>query len=170
MSEEMDVTVIPPSSLSRIPQSIARPSHEGQPRSPLLSSFQATPSRKSVLASSRQADGFLGVGLADHGGIPSSPLQPRQSVQLFNIVPESAVKLSSNSDLFQGVQDTPIKKRPGVALTHSHPNVPTSRNDKENMRSTIQETGLREKIRTLNEDSIYKSLGWDDADDIDDLA
>lgn len=170
MSEELDLSAIPPSSLPRIPQSVVRPSHERQVDNPLLSSFQATPSRKYVSASSRRSNGLLDAGTADHGGyLPPSPLQQRRSsTQIFSVVPESAVKIPSNSTLDQGVQDTPVKRRPNIATTHGHPNMTNSGSNKENARVLTKENVQEEKLE--KEDSIYKSLGWDDADDIDELG
>lgn len=171
MSEEKEVIDIPPSSLPRIPQSAAQPSREEQASNPLFPSFQATPTRKSVPTSSRQINGFLGLGPADYGShLPSSPLQRRRSsVQLFNVVPESAVKIPSSSALTQGVLDTPIKKGTGIARNHSE--IACSENEKENMEEPyVEKDGQAKSIGIFQEDSIYKSLGWDDADDIDELA
>jgi hypothetical protein len=55
---------------------------------------------------------------------------------------------------------------------HSHPGLSGPGSDKENDRAERREmlvaTSSQETGRS--EDNIYKSLGWDDADDIDDLA
>jgi len=94
-------------------------------------------------------------------------MQRRSGAQLSNTVPDSVVKHPSSSFAFYAIQDTPVKKI-GVPLEHSHP----SCNNKENGRAG--EMGLkigRPKTPALSqEESIYKSLGWDDTDDIDELA
>jgi DNA replication regulator SLD3 len=169
MSEEMEISAIPPSSLPRIPQSVIR-SSQGVARNPFISSIQATPSRRSVSAASGQSDGFLEVNIAGNGGyLPSSPLQQcRYSTQLFNTIPDSAIKLPSGGS-GPSFQETPIKKRLGVTLVHSHPK-PTSGNDKENGVNLNKQAEVGRVAGKKLEDSIYKSLGWDDTDDFDELA
>jgi DNA replication regulator SLD3 len=112
---------------------------------------------------SQKMDGFLGVGPVDFGGFPpSSPLHVRRSsAQLFTALPGSAGEISASSN---GIQETPVKRRPLIG--YSHPNVQGLNSDKEN-RSV--ESNLQQFMRT-HEESIYKSLGWDDADDINDLV
>jgi hypothetical protein len=73
------------------------------------------------------------------------------------------------SFLDQGVQETPIKK--GTGITPSYPRMADSGTEKENVKELCAEKdGPAKNIGTSQEDSIYKSLGWDDADDFDELA
>jgi hypothetical protein len=162
--EKADWAVIPPSSLPRIPQSVTRPLRDSFPaRNPLLASVQATPSRKSMSSISQRMDGFLGTGPIDFSDFPpSSPLHIRRSsAQLFTALPDLAEEISASSN---GIQETPVKRRPLVG--HSHPNVQGPSCDKENQRG---ESNLQQFTGT-HEESIYKSLGWDDADDLNDLV
>jgi DNA replication regulator SLD3 len=165
------MTVIPPSSLPRFPQSVAITSLERPARKPLLSVFQATPTRKSLPAQ-RRVSGFLGVEMADNGSyLPSSPLQQRRSsIQLFNVVPDSAVKSTSFS---HGIQETPTRQRTDAVISHSHLNAGQVENNEENVKvnvGTIATVSGTRRNNGTHEDSIYKSLGWDDGDDIDELA
>ncbi len=173
--EGSESVVIPVSSLARIPQSALRPSLEGMPRkNPLYSAIQATPTRKAGSVSI-QKGGLLNAPEQDYNEyLASSPLHARRSsAQLFTAVPDSAAKGLSNL-LPHGVQETPVKRRQELMFDHSHSVLSGPGSDKENDNDIIerektlegnssQETGMRE-------DNIYKSLGWDDADDIDDLA
>lgn len=170
---EVERAAIPSSSLPVIPQSVARPTREGPFRNPLLSAVQATPTRKS-LPLSQPSKSLLGVPAFDYGGcLPSSPLQPRRSTgQLFAAVQDSVVKTVSFLSVSRGIQETPIKKKAGTTPVHSHPAVVTSSSDKENSRGEKKATkvGMKATIESSQEESIYKSLGWDDADDFDELS
>jgi DNA replication regulator SLD3 len=86
-------------------------------------------------------------------------------------VPDSAAK---GEFIFpsHGIQETPVKQRQEMMFDHSHPVLLGPGNDKENdrverkkmlMAAPNQDTGR-------SEENIYKSLGWDEADDIDDLV
>jgi DNA replication regulator SLD3 len=87
------------------------------------------------------------------------------------MVPESAVKVPQNYGSSEGIQETPVKKRPEATLVHSHPEVPAPGSNKENLRSRGGiDDGSKQKFGEAHEDSIYKSLGWDDADEMDDFA
>lgn len=157
--------VIPPSSLPKIPQSVPRSSGGLSSRNPFLSSVQATPTRKSVPAFSKMS-GNMSVFSGDCP--PSSPLQMRRSsAQLFPAAPESVVKKSS--PLFSGIADTPIK----AIIGHAHPVAQEPRNDKENLPhvSEVEKAfGNTKNNEITNEESIYKALGWDEGDDMDELA
>jgi DNA replication regulator SLD3 len=171
--EGSEFGVIPVSSLPRIPQSVSRPSYEGMPKmNPHFSATQATPTRKAACFSQARG-GLLNAPEHDyHAYLPSSPLHVRRSsAQLFPAVPESAAKGISASSSY-GIQETPLKRRQEIMFNHSHPGLLGSGSDKENhrkekgeiiMRNSSQETGRKEE-------NIYQSLGWDDADDIDDLS
>lgn len=168
--EDADWSAIPPSSLPRIPQSVTRPSRDEQTKNPLFA-IQATPTRKPTSTLTRSGNGFLDVAAVEGGYQALSPLQPgRSSAQLFNLGPETAVPQSSWSS--QGVQETPAKQKSDAMLVHSHPILSTPIFGKENMGlKGGASCGLdRAPGRNAGEDSIYKALGWDDADDIDDLA
>jgi DNA replication regulator SLD3 len=69
----------------------------------------------------------------------------------------------------QGIQETPVKKRPDIKVLHSHPE-PVSDGNKENVE--VKTRSITEDGSDMNgagqEVSIYTSLGWDD--DIDELA
>jgi hypothetical protein len=69
----------------------------------------------------------------------------------------------------QGIQETPVKKRPDIKVLHSHPE-PTLDGNKENMDVKTKATTEDEsKMDGAGQEvSIYTSLGWDD--DIDELA
>ena len=172
MVEEVQMAAIPPLSLPRIPQSIARPSREGPIRNSLLSAVHVTPTRKSVSQASQPSSTLLTVPPVDYGGyMPSSPLQPRRSSgQLFTVVPDSAVKMDSRPTMSRGIQETPVKKRP-EATQVCGPVAPASGSDKENGngREIASIDGARQNVASSQED-IYKSLGWDDADDLDELS
>jgi len=168
---DLEIAFVPHSSLPRIPQSTSRPSREGVVnRNPLFSSVQATPTRKAANNVSRSR-GLLSVGEVDYGGCPpSSPLHVRRSsAQLFTAVPDSATKIPSS---FSGVQETPVKTKQTTNLYHNHPVEPGPSSDKENelRGGSGLGVGVKERTKRRSEESIYKSLGWDDADDLDDMA
>ncbi|KAH6719315.1 DNA replication regulator SLD3-domain-containing protein [Leptodontidium sp. MPI-SDFR-AT-0119] len=163
-----EASMVPASSIPRIPQSVSRSSGGGLQNNPLFSHVQATPTRKSVPAFPRRSTAEM-----DFGGIPSSPLHVRRSsAQLFTAVPDSAVKNPSTSLSYE-VDDTPVKKRPASSLDHGHPSMASLGSDKENdqlLRNAAADGGLRGGVGQSKDESIYKTLGWDDNDDIDDLA
>ena len=163
------MAAIPSSSLPVVPQSVARPSWEGLPKNPLLSALHATPTRKTT-SQSQPSSRLLGLPAVDYGGyLPSSPLQPRRSGQLFATVLDSAVKDTPGPATSRGIQETPIKKRAGTTV-HGHPAL-NSRSDKENDggENKVSNVGMK-TMGSSQEESIYKSLGWDDADDLDELS
>ena len=110
-----------------------------------------------------------------NGYLASSPLHVRRSsAQLFTAASDSTTK-----ELYEfqshGIQETPVKRRKEIIFDHSHPMVIGPGSDKENedyiirRGKTLVENPSQEFGR--GEESIYKSLGWeDDADDIDDLV
>jgi DNA replication regulator SLD3 len=166
--EDAETSAIPPSSLPRIPQSVTRPSSEDQAKNPLFA-IQATPTRKSTSVA-RGGKGFLDVTAAESSYQPLTPLQPgRSSKQLFNLGQETVVPQSSWSS--QGVQETPAKQKSEAMLVHGHPILSTPISGKENLVSKgVVNCGMEQEPRKIGDDCIYKALGWDDADDIDDLA
>jgi DNA replication regulator SLD3 len=163
IAEDADATVIPPSSLPRIPQSATRPSRElDQPRNPVFS-IQATPTRKPT----SQGKGLLDVMTADYGCQSLTPLQlGRSSGQLFNLRPESATSVAQNSWSSQGVLETPVKQKAETMPVHSQPVLSTPTGGKENIGLRGASDGLKPGFGKTHEDFIYKSLGWDD--DLDD--
>lgn len=167
--EDAETSAIPPSSLPRIPQSVTRPSSEDQAQNPLFA-IQATPTRKSTSTVARGGNGFLDVAATESNYQPLTPLQPgRSSKQLFNLGQETAVPQSSWSS--QALQETPAKQKSEAMLVHGHPILSTPISGKENLVSKgAVNCGLEQEPRKTGEDSIYKALGWDDGDDIDDLA
>jgi len=76
-------------------------------------------------------------------------------------------QITPNTEL-SSLEETPVKKRPGNGSGdgHSHP---ASGIGKEN-RSMLEVVGMTEEVLKTPEESIYKSLGWDDGDDLDELA
>jgi hypothetical protein len=167
MVEEVEMAAIPSSSLPKIPQSVTRPSQGGTTRNPLLSAVHATPSRKTATQSSQSASGLLGVPPVDDGEyLLSSPLRPRRSSgQLFIPVPDSVAKTVRTTI----IEETPVKKRAEAAQVHDRPG-PTSGSDKENGRvGKVSNEQKGPNVGPSHEESIYKSLGWDDADDLDEL-
>jgi DNA replication regulator SLD3 len=190
-AHSIESSFVPASSLPSISQSTTCATHLLPPNeNQMFASIQATPTRRST--SSR-----TGAESSYGGFLPSSPLHVRRSsAQLFASVPESAHKVPSGiSTLYgiqetpvkqrterildaepisiaftpQGVQETPVKKRVENVLGHSHPIMPNYGSDKENEK-TILASVIRKEEVPLREESIYKSLGWDDDNDIDDLA
>jgi hypothetical protein len=173
-SIESELAIIPVSSLPRIPQSTMRPSFEGMPKmNPLYSATQATPTRKATPGFLQTRGDLSSAPEQDyHEYLPSSPLHVRRSsAQLFPAVPGSAAK-GLSAFLSYGVQETPVKPRQEIVFDHSHPGLPWSGNDKENNRKKEggMEMGTSSQDMEKKEENIYKSLGWDDADDIDGLA
>ena len=173
MVEKAGMAAIPPSSLPRIPQSSARPSRERLSRNPLLSAVHATPTRKAMPQTSQPSSNLLGVPTIDYGVyIASSPLQPRRSSgQLFASVPDSTLKMGPRPTLSRGVEETPVKRRAEAPQAHGHCTAPASGSDKENGqgRKTASINVVGQHLASSQED-IYKSLGWDDADDLDELS
>ncbi|KAL2067193.1 hypothetical protein VTL71DRAFT_1617 [Oculimacula yallundae] len=161
-----EAAMIPASSIPRVPQSVSRSSGGGFQSNPLFSNVQATPTRKAVPAFPKRSE-------MDYGGIPSSPIHVRRSsAQLFTAVPESTVK-NPAAILSFGVEDTPIKRRSTISFEHGHPTITNLGSDKENDGKGLRTTtdiGQRGDTSPDKEESIYKALGWDDNDDIDDLA
>jgi DNA replication regulator SLD3 len=155
---------IPPSSLPRIPQSAIR--EEPVPRNPLFSAVQETPTR----ALPRTRD-FLGIdGTPNAMFTPSSPLHMRRSsAQLFATIPASSSKLTHGSRKPLDVPETPVNKKSNVDAVHTHPfqspRLDQENKDEEGTKSAVETT---QKTTVVQEDSIYKSLGWED-DDVDDL-
>lgn len=101
----------------------------------------------------------------DYGGcFPSSPLHVRRSsAQLFLDVPESSVGKPARGGA--AIQETPMKARSEEVTKHSYPS-----SEKENTREG-DETRIQDRPVHGGQDSIYKTLGWDDVDDdLDDLT
>ena len=173
MTEHMDLPTILPSSMPRIPQSVARQSCGEPTRNPLFLSVQATPTRRPDSGMVQLENRNSGSGVLEHGRcLPSSPLQPRRSsAQLFNASPEPNVRRLPGSVMYPGIQDTPVKRRKDTILVHSHPDTPLPSCDQENLDTAGWDVNDRSKAPSKSTgESIYKSLGWDNVDDIDDLA
>lgn len=119
--------------------------------------------------------GFTGLRTVDHGNfLPSSPLHIRRSsASLFSAVPESAVKPSPQIAAPSGLPETPVKRRIDFQAAHSHPEVVRLSSNKENeslSEKVVSGHNVEKAIDKVESDSIYKSLGWDDPDDLDHLA
>lgn len=162
--------VAPSSSCSIVPQSVSRPSRDDLlVTESFTSSVQATPTRKSsVLDLPKRKGNLFSAGNDDQTSFPPSPLHTHDSsAQLFAAVPDSAVKVLDTSRRPNNIQGTPVKQRSRAGPQDSRPETFLD-GDKENVivqaRSTV-DGGL--SIRG-QEESIYKSLGWDD--DFDELA
>ncbi|PBP22579.1 hypothetical protein BUE80_DR006430 [Diplocarpon rosae] len=164
-----EASTIPASSVPRIPQSASHSNYGGSQSKSLFSSVQATPTRKSVPAISQQS-----MNEVDHGGLPSSLLHVRRSsAQLFTAVPDSAVKNTATSSPY-GIEDTPIKRKPAGSLENSHAILIRFRSDEENNKfaekPVISNKQEQNDSNSGNTESIYQALGWDDNDNINDLA
>ncbi|KAG9238721.1 DNA replication regulator SLD3-domain-containing protein [Amylocarpus encephaloides] len=153
----LEMEMIPLSSIPRVQQSVSKGSDI---KNPLFSSLQATPTRRSSNSSFKD---FLDAGKGKQPVFQPSPLHVRRtSAQLFRAVPDSAINEVSSSQTCPDIQDTPVKKGLGTALSHGHPALL----DKENVSENEVAQAFRGEKVTRQEDSIYKSLGWDDADDL----
>ncbi|PBP25431.1 hypothetical protein BUE80_DR003842 [Diplocarpon rosae] len=164
-----EASMIPASSVPRISQSASHSSYGGSQSKSLFPSVQATPTRKSVPAFSQRS-----MNEVDHGGLPSSPLRVRRSsTQLFTAVPDSAVKDTSTSSS-HGTEDTPVKRKPAASLENSHAILVRFRGDEENNKfaekPVISNEQEQNDSNSGNIESIYKALGWDENDNINDLA
>ena len=170
MVEEVEVTAISSSSLPLIPQSIARPPLGGLPRDSLQPVFNVTPVGKVVTLTQSSISIPRVPPVKDRGYMPCSPFQSRHSAQLFAAVPDSAVKGASHPGMNRGVQDTPTKKR--TETIYGHPSAAGLCSDKENTQlpQKFTRTETRKMITSSQEESIYQSLGWDDAGDVDELS
>lgn len=106
-------------------------------------------------------------------GIQETPVKKRPESALDYLhsdVPQSADKVTSTT---RGIQETPVKKMPASLLGPSHPALPSysDGSDKENDRRTTPAPVTRkDEMFSTREESIYEKLGWDDDNDIDDLA
>jgi hypothetical protein len=104
---------------------------------------------------------------------PSTPSHVRRSSAQLFAVPDSAAKRTFKISTPHGIQDTPVKIRFEDKLHHSHPAVAKYDSDKENERGLEMISLIQKQPQSapvIEEQSIYKSLGWDDGDDIDDMA
>lgn len=176
----MDVDVIPPSSAPRIPQSVIRPRAEN-----LRDAVQATPTRRSSIAPDRmlttdfkasihatptrkssltheRSNGLLGVPRGAHYENSSPLLQRHYAGAAQNnhgVIPDSAVKNNTASSSFIA-HETPLKKKKSDLFSTSN---------KENAKSSrILETAST--ADEAKDEDIYKTLGWDNDDDDDELA
>ncbi|APA14620.1 hypothetical protein sscle_13g093900 [Sclerotinia sclerotiorum 1980 UF-70] len=196
-SEQMEVGLVPPSSVPTIPQSKVRLAYD---QDPFRDSIQATPSRKSSSTASMPMDNFKNYD-AGYAIPPSSPLQMRRSsAQLFNSIPDSVVKRpvsavprgiletpikrSSSSTLYNGIEETPMKETPlretpvketplgkisEWKLGQKNEFGPSNQ-DQENLRDVpVALEKMKPTQIYKKEISYYEALGWND-DDIDDLA
>jgi hypothetical protein len=162
----LEMVANPSSSLPRVPQSAAPGERY---RNPTLSAVHATPTRKAVLQS-QSPNSLLVLPVVDHGGhFSSSPLQPRRSVgELFAAIPDSAVKTGSCQAINRGIQETPIKRRVEATWNNQLPAL-TPRCDEDNHHKK-EVLNVRINIGSSQRESIYESLGWDDADGLDELS
>jgi hypothetical protein len=105
---------------------------------------------------------------------PFSPSHVRRSSAQLFALPDSATKRTSPTFIPHGIQETPVKIiRFEDKLQHSHPAVAKYDSDKENERGLGMTSLIQNQPQSapvVEEQSIYKSLGWDDGDDIDDMA
>ncbi|KAG9240132.1 DNA replication regulator SLD3-domain-containing protein [Calycina marina] len=190
----MEMDVIPPSSVPRIPQLFLKARDENT-RNSLHFSVQATPIRRSSVASDRTG-GILGVTAASNISVhatptrksslttrhsddslivpaqaygafpPSSPLQQRRSSSSHGqiIIPDSATKKRPAAAKESTVQETPMKKKQKIESTRASL---LSTNNKDNTK--VGMTGALQQNINNAKDDIYRTLGWDD-DDCGELA
>jgi DNA replication regulator SLD3 len=79
--------------------------------------------------------------------------------------------MKAKPSMLEGIQETPVKKQLESVLDQSHAVSLNNRADKENERDAMLPLSSRtEHVLAIEDESIYKSLGWDDDNDIDDLA
>jgi DNA replication regulator SLD3 len=177
-----ELEVIPPSSIPRIAPFAAharnaRESEEAllceatpaRPATRAISTICRTPSHGQTKSPSRRSSDFLGTGWQNHGRLPPcSPLQARH--------PGNHQFLAIPSSFSEAVECTPSK----AVAVHATP----SKQEKLNiigadaccnsLNIVIEGTGIEGAKNTgksglqgdTNDDSIYKSLGWDDYDDL----
>lgn len=117
------------------------------------------------------------------GPPPSSPMQARRPTSIgldFERIPGSIVKAPASRTLSEGLLETPMRKR---TQDHAHPTAYTAPgHNKENSgmnafgmedwaepRSKAEGRGHASAFGMGSID-LYKSLGWDDTDEMDDLA
>lgn len=172
-SHELDV--IPPSSIPRIPLSTARfPSTQESEKALLCEATPArpgtkvspaifrTPSSGQMKLSPCISNNFLGGGLQDRHGLPQSPLQARQSGrrQYLDIPISFAQAVECTPSKPVTVHATPVKQGKLNFIAHSNPP------------DIVVEGAGADEIRDVDvprgkeDDSIYKSLGWDDYDEL----
>lgn len=95
----------------------------------------------------------------------------RSSASLFPAIPDSSVKSTPGHARYSELQETPIKKKSETRTQHSHPDVAETGSNKENDDLDVTAKARNQIMNTKEpEDSIYKALGWDDTDDIDELV
>jgi hypothetical protein len=172
-AESSGFDFIPPSSVPGIPQSSLPSQEKDSSRNPFLATVEATPTRKSTCSNSLSLD-FNRSPTNRRDQSSSFKMHARRSsASLFASVPDSArkdqaqkilVTLSQISDL----PETPVKSRFHSPGTHCHPLEQVRESEKENDWGKETKQFSNEIIEHVQEDNIYKSLGWDD--DIDDLA
>jgi hypothetical protein len=175
-SHELDV--IPPSSIPRVPLSSAcAPSTQesvktllceatpARPGTKISPAIFGTPSHAQRKSPPRLSSMFLGAGSQNHSGLPQSPLQTRRSgKQKYLDIPTSlaqAVECTPSKEV--AVHATPVKQGKPNSIAYSNPP------DIIIERAGIVKTGnvsTSDIQRGRENDSIYKSLGWDDYDEL----
>jgi hypothetical protein len=175
-----ELDVIPPSSLPRAPLSVALPpsTRESEkillceatpvrPGTKIVSAIYGTPSHCQMNSPSRLSGIFLGAGSQNHGALPPSPFQARCSgKQQFLNIPVS---------FDQAIECTPSKVVAVHATPCKHGKLKLTEADasSNSLNMIIEGAGIEETGNTGNsgsqrdkDDSIYKSLGWDDYDEL----
>lgn len=160
--QDHELEVIPPSSIPRIPLSAARTANNRESEQKSL--CKATPARS-------RPGTHLATGSQNYGGLPScSPLQAKCSrkQQLLHIPAPFAARIGCTPRKMVTVHATPCKQEKTNTLPEDAPMY--------SLNITIEAAGMEETENTdisgvprdgaRNVNSIYKSLGWDDYDDI----
>jgi DNA replication regulator SLD3 len=176
-----ELDVIPPSSLPRVPLSVPRPPStresektllcEATPARPgikIVSAIYGTPSHGQTNSPSRLSGISLGGGSQNYGALPPSPLQARCSgkQQFLNISVSFAQTVECTPSKVAAVHATPSK--------HGKLNFTEADTSSNSPNIIIEGPGIEETKNTSNsgfqrdkaDDSIYKSLGWDDYDEL----
>jgi len=174
--------IIPPSSIpSQVPQSAIRDFNTNSSISTSFSksasyrqpsgvtpaiAVQATPTRQDVLNGHSQSDNFLRTDTFNYGDcLPSSPLAARHSNK--NSTSDSWPIGRYDVDTYKfNIQSTPIKQKGETVELDCRSNFANASMVVENTKENTHGLESLDGGSALGvEESIYKSLGWDDMDD-----
>lgn len=180
LEQGRELEVIPPSSIPRMPLSMEHAPNTRESGETLLceatparsgtravSVICGTPSQGQTKSSSRLSGGFLGMGSHNHDKLPPcSPLQARH--------PGKQQSLDIPSSFARAVESTPTK----VVAVHATPsrqgklNIIEADVSSNTLNIIIEGVGIegientgKSCFQRDRDDSIYKSLGWDDYDE-----
>jgi hypothetical protein len=178
LEQHHEFDVIPLSSIPRVPLSatcgprtqesektLLCEATPARPDTKISPAIFGTPSTAQTNSPLRLPDMFLGAGSQNYRGLPRSPLQTRHSArQQYLDIPNSfaqTVECTPSKDV--AVHATPVKqgKLNFVAYSNSRETIIEGGDIDE-----TENTGKSDTQRGREDDSIYKSLGWDDYDEL----